>query len=152
MMIHEITEKVGKYKARKRVGRGPGSGRGKTSTRGQKGAKSRSGWSGSLIPGYEGGQKPYYRRIPKRGFSNAVFRKQFVIVNLKAIEERFKAGEQVTPETLVKVGLIHDTRTAVKILGEGALTKKLAFTAAAFTGAARKKIEDAGGSATVVEV
>ncbi len=92
-MIHEITEKIGKYKARKRIGRGRGSGTGKTSGRGHKGAGSRSGYS--RRPSFEGGQTPYFRRIPKRGFSNAAFRTEFHIVNVAALQDRFEAGANV---------------------------------------------------------
>jgi len=149
MMIHEVTEKVGKYKKRKRVGRGPGSGHGKTCGRGHKGAGSRSGSSGSIRASTEGGQMPFFRRIPKRGFSNAAFRKEFVIVNIKAIASRFDDGAEVNPDMLVKVGLIRDTRTPVKILGHGDLSKKLNVTAAAFSQSASEKITGAGGTATV---
>ena len=150
MMIHEITEKVGRHKRRKRIGRGPGSGTGKTAGRGHKGAKSRSGFSGSQHETFEGGQMPYYRRIPKRGFNNARYRKEYTIVNLKGLEARFEADAQVTPDTLVEVGLIHDTKRPVKILAEGELTRKLEVSAAKFSSAAREKIEKAGGSCTIV--
>jgi large subunit ribosomal protein L15 len=145
-MIHEITEQVGKNKKRKRIGRGPGSGKGKTSGRGHKGAGSRAGSGGQSHIAYEGGQMPYFRRIPKRGFNNAMFRKHFSIVNLKAIEERFADGAEVNPETLMSVGLIKDTKLPVKILAEGDVTKKLTVSAHKFSGAAREKIEKAGGS------
>lgn len=145
MMIHEITEKVGKHKKRKRVGRGHGSGHGKTSGRGHKGAKSRSGWSGSVHPLYEGGGTPYFRRIPKRGFTNANFRADFFIVNVQTINDRFENGEEVSPATLVSRGLTSDTRTPVKILGAGELTKKVTVKAHKFSVTAREKIEKAGG-------
>jgi len=150
MMIHEITEKVGKHKKRKRIGRGPGSGNGKTAGRGHKGAKSRSGWSGSQVPGFEGGQMPYFRRIPKRGFNNAMFAKRFAIINLRFLEERFEDGAEVNPEMLVKVGLLHDTKSPVKILGSGELTKKVSVAAHKFSESARKKIEAAGGACTLI--
>ena len=150
MMIHEITEKVGRHKRRKRIGRGPASGKGKTAGRGHKGAKSRSGFAGSQHATFEGGQMPYFRRIPKRGFSNARYRKEYSIVNLKGVEQRFDADAEVSPETLVKVGLIHDTKKPVKVLAEGELTKKLNVSAAKFSAAAREKIENAGGTCTVV--
>ncbi len=151
-MIHEITAKVGKHKARKRIGRGPGSGTGKTAGRGENGAGSRAGFGGSIHPAYEGGQTPYFRRIPKRGFSNARFRKHFEIINLKAIDERFgKEGSDVNPETLVAVGLIRDIKLPVKILGEGELSKKLSVCAHRFSESARQKIESAGGTVTVLE-
>ena len=148
-MIHEITQKAGRYKKRKRVGRGMGSGRGKTCGRGHNGARSRAGAGGSIRASREGGQLPFFRRIPKRGFSNAQFRKEIAVVNIKAIDARFDDGAEVTPETLVRVGLIPDTKLPVKILGEGELAKKLAVTAAAFSAGARKKIEDAGGTALI---
>ena len=150
MMIHEITSKVGSHKKRKRVGRGIGSGHGKTCGRGHKGAGSRSGWTGSIRASREGGQMPFFRRIAKRGFSNARFKKHFSIVNLKAIEVRFDDGAEVNPELLVKVGLIKSTKLPVKILGEGEISKKLDITASAFSETATEKITKAGGSATVV--
>lgn len=149
MMIHEVTELVGSHKKRKRLGRGTGSGHGKTCGRGTKGAGARSGWGGSIRAGREGGQMPFFRRIPKRGFSNARFTKIYAIVNLQALEARFDDGAQVNPETLVKVGLIPDTKLPVKVLAEGELTKKLNVTAALFSAAASEKISKAGGSATV---
>lgn len=149
MMIHEITKLVGRNKQRKRVGRGPGSGRGKTAGRGHKGAGSRSGFSGSLPPNYEGGQMPYFRRIPKRGFNNAAFRKEYAIVNVQALEARFDDGAEVNADMLAKVGLVRDPRQAVKILGEGEISKKLTVTAARFSSSAREKIEKAGGTCTV---
>jgi large subunit ribosomal protein L15 len=147
MMIHEITEQVGRYKARKRKGRGEGSGIGGTSGRGHKGARSRSGWSQRR--GYEGGQVPLFRRLPKRGFNNAAFASRFHIVNLKALERALEDGTEVTPEVLVKARLIRDASLPVKVLGEGKLTKRFAVTAACFSAAARQKIEGAGGSVTV---
>jgi len=151
MMIHEITEQVGKHKKRKRVGRGTGSGHGKTCGRGHKGAGSRSGFSGSIRASREGGQIPLFRRLPKRGFSNALFRKHYKIVNLQAIDARFDDGADVTPETLVRVGLIRETRTPVKILGQGQTSKKLIVKVASVSKSAQAKIEKAGGSVTVTE-
>jgi large subunit ribosomal protein L15 len=148
-MIHEITVQVGKHKARKRIGRGPGSGTGKTSGRGHKGAGSRSGYSGSISPLYEGGQMPYYRRIAKRGFSNFLFRKHFAVVNLKVLEANFNDGEEVTAEKLVAKHLIGKA-LPLKVLAEGTLSKKLTVSAAKFSAAAKEKIEKAGGSASVV--
>lgn len=146
MMIHEITEKVGRNKSRKRIGRGHGAGSGKTAGRGHKGAKSRSGFSHRAY--FEGGQMPFARRIPKRGFTNHAFKQMFHIVNVKALEARFESGETVTPAELVRVGLIRDTSLPVKVLGEGDLTVKLDVTATKFSASARKKIESAGGSVT----
>lgn len=150
MMIHEITVLVGKSKSRKRLGRGPGSGHGKTCGRGHKGAGSRSGATGSIRAGTEGGQMPLFRRIPKRGFTNAQFRKIYAIVNLKALASRFKDGDEVDAAGLVKVGLVRDDRYPVKVLGEGILDKKLTVSAAAFSKSAEEKITNAGGTATVV--
>jgi len=149
MMIHEVTAKVGKHKKRKRVGRGMGSGHGKTCGRGHNGAGSRSGASGSIRAGREGGQIPFFRRFAKRGFSNHLFRRDYKIVNLQAIDSRFEDGATITPETLIAAGLIHDAKTPVKVLGQGELTKKLNITAAAFSSSAQAKIEKAGGTVTV---
>jgi large subunit ribosomal protein L15 len=147
-MIHEITSKVGRSKARKRIGRGEGSGTGKTSGRGHKGAGSRAG--SKRRPAFEGGQMPLFRRIPKRGFTNADFRRLHHIVNLKILEERLDSGATVTPELLAEMNIIRDTQLPVKILGEGDLTKKLDITAARFSSSAREKIEKAGGSVNEV--
>ena len=148
MMIHEITEQVGRYRPRKRIGRGRASGHGKTSGRGQKGARSRSGWAQKK--GYEGGQNPLIRRIPKRGFSNAAFKVVFHIINVKSLDAHCKNGDEVTPGSLVELGLIRDTSLPLKVLGEGELTKKLKVTAAKFSASARTKIESAGGTVTEV--
>jgi large subunit ribosomal protein L15 len=145
MMIHEITPDAGRHKRRKRVGRGPGSGHGKTCGRGHNGAGSRSGYK--RRPGYEGGQVPLYVRFPKRGFSNARFKTHYALVNVQAIADRFDDGAEVNPDLLVKVGLIRSTVLPVKVLGDGELTKKLQITAAAFSESAKQKIESAGGSA-----
>jgi len=150
MMIHEITSQTGRYKQRKRIGRGVGSGHGKTAGRGHKGAKSRSGFGGKV--GFEGGQMPFYRRIPKRGFSNAQFRAVFEIVNIKAIDARFDDGADVTPEALAAKGLIRNPQSLVKILGEGETSKKLNVTVAKFSKSAEAKITKAGGSVTATLV
>ncbi len=147
MMIHEITIKVGKYKTRKRIGRGEGSGHGKTAGRGHKGAASRSGWK--RRPGYEGGQMPIIRRMPKRGFTNAPFRRLFHMVNVKQLDTRFDDGAVVTPESLAKAGLIRDTTLPLKVLGDGTISKKLDVVAAKFSAAAKSKIEEAGGTVTI---
>lgn len=151
MMIHDITVLAGKYKKRKRVGRGMGSGHGRTCGRGQNGAGSRAGSGGSIRASREGGQLPFFRRIPKRGFSNANFRKHFVIVNVQALEARFDDGAEVSAEALVRVGLIPNTKLPVKILAEGKLAKKLNVTVSCFSAAAKQKITDAGGSVQVAE-
>ncbi len=144
MMIHEITNLVERYKDRKRIGRGRGSGHGKTSGRGHKGAKSRSGWSSKLAR--EGGQLAYFRRIPKRGFSNKAFATTFYVVNVRDLEKHFNAGDSVNAESLIAKALIRDTELPIKILGCGDLTKKLAISAGKVSEAAREKIEKAGGS------
>jgi large subunit ribosomal protein L15 len=148
MMIHEITEKVGRYKPVKRLGRGEGSGSGGPSGRGHKGAKSRSGWK--LRPHYEGGQIPLVKRLPKRGFSNVQFADVFAIVNVRTLQLKFDNGEDVNAQTLAKAGVIRDASLPLKVLGEGDLTKKLNVTAAKFSASAKSKIEAAGGSANVV--
>jgi len=148
MMIHDITEKIGRRPRRKRIGRGEGSGHGKTSGRGHKGAKSRSGWKSK--PGYEGGQMPFFRRLPKRGFSNVQFAPRYHVVNLKSLEERCEDGMEVTAESLAALGVVRDTSCALKVLAEGELTKKLRVTAAKFSAAAKRKIEAAGGTVTEV--
>lgn len=150
MMIHEVTEIAGKYKKRKRVGRGIGSGHGKTSGRGQKGAGSRSGHS--KLFQFEGGQMPLFRRMPKFGFSNANFRTEFWAVNLGKIiaHDDFKNGGEINAETLIKAGLIRDTSRNLKIMGDmpgdQALSVKFTVEANRVTKSARKLIEDAGGS------
>jgi len=151
MMIHEITKLVGKHKRRKRIGRGPGSGHGKTAGRGHKGAGSRSGFSGSLHPAYEGGQMPYFRRIPKRGFNNALFTKRFSAINVSLLDQTFSDGETVDLAALKGHGLIPNVNTPVKILANGELSKKLNVTAHRFSDAAVAKIEAAGGSCTPLE-
>ena len=143
MMIHEVTEKAGRHKRRKRIGRGVGSGHGKTAGRGHKGYGSRAGNSNA----HEGGAIPMWKRFPKRGFSNSAFMQHFSIVNLKAIEARFNDGEEVTADTLAKLGLIRDAKLPVKVLGEGELTKKVTVTAAKFSKSASDKIAAAGGEA-----
>ena len=149
MMIHDVTEKVGKHKKRKRVGRGVGSGRGKTCGRGHNGAGSRSGATGSIRASREGGQTPLFRRVAKRGFSNVLFKKHFSIVNIAALDARFDDGAEVNAQMLVKVGLIRDDKLPVKILGQGDTKKKFVVTAACFSKSAQEKITQAGGSATV---
>ena len=148
MMIHDITAMVGKYKKRKRLGRGDGSGQGGTAGRGHKGAKSRAGYS--RRPYFEGGQMSFIRRLPKRGFTNAQFRRDFAIVNLKVLEARFEDGAEITPELLAEARIIRDTKLPVKVLGEGDLTKKFTVTAGKFSKSAQEKIEKAGGTCNVV--
>lgn len=149
MMIHDITKIVGRHKQAKRVGRGIGSGHGKTCGRGTKGAGARSGWTGSIRASREGGQLPWFRRIPKRGFSNANFKKEFAVVNLRVIEAGFEDGAEVTAGALAERGLLAETKLPLKILGDGRLTKKVHVTAAAFSKVAEEKIKAAGGSVKI---
>lgn len=150
MMIHEITPHASKNKERKRLGRGIGSGLGKTSGRGVKGAGSRSGWSGSIRASREGGQTPFFKRYPKRGFTNAQFKVEYAPVNLYELEAAFDAGAEVTPETLVKVGLLADLKAPVKILGKGNLKKALKISAHKFSEAASAAITKVGGTVTTL--
>jgi large subunit ribosomal protein L15 len=128
---------------KKRVGRGPGSGLGKTAGRGEKGQKSRSGFS--RMPGFEGGQMPLHRRLPKRGFNN-IFKKRWLEISLGALDRAFASNEEVTPELLHDRGLIKKAKHDVVVLGSGELTKPLRVSAHRFTKSAREKIEKAGGS------
>ncbi|MGP1310380.1 MAG: 50S ribosomal protein L15 [Phycisphaerales bacterium] len=152
MMIHEITALVGKYKKRKRIGRGPGSGNGKTAGKGHKGAQSRSGYSRRAAS--EGGQMPYFRRIPKRGFSNVNYATEFWVVNIGDIvaHDSFKNGGAVDANALVKAGLIRDEKRPLKVLGDlnkaDSLGVKLQVTANRVSRSAREHIEKAGGSVT----
>ncbi len=145
MMIHDITRKVGAHARRTRVGRGEGSGKGGTSGRGHKGAKSRAGWSSR--PGYQGGATPIMRRFPKRGFSNAGFRAEFHVINVRDLDKHFEAGATVDLQALVAKGLVPNAELPLKVLGEGTLGKKLTVTAARYSASARTKIEGAGGTA-----
>jgi len=146
--LHNLKPAKGSVRDRKRVGRGPGSGLGKTSGRGEKGQKSRSGFGQKL--GFEGGQMPLHRRVPKRGFTNARFRKEFAVVNLGSLEI-FEAGAVITPETLLKRGIIHKLLDGLKILGDGALTKALTIRAHKFSAKAQERITGAGGKFEVLE-
>ncbi len=146
MKLHELSPAPGSRREARRVGRGIGSGLGKTSGKGHKGQNARAG--GGVRPGFEGGQMPLYRRLPKRGFTN-IFRKEFATVNLEALN-RFEDGTEVTPETLYGERVAKRAKDGVKILGGGELTKKLTVRAQAFTQSAREKIEAAGGKAEVI--
>ena len=146
MMIHEITKLVGKHKKRKRLGRGIGSGHGKTAGRGTKGMGSRSGYGGSVSPLFEGGQLEYFRRIPKRGFSNYHFRTEYNIVNIGVINAHFDDGATIDAAALEKAGLIKHSKLPLKVLGNGELSKKVSVRAAKFSASARDKIEKAGGT------
>src|ERR1041384_7725113 len=146
--IHNIGAPKGANKNKKRVGRGPGSGHGKTATRGHKGQKSRSGYSGRA--GFEGGQMPLQRRLPKRGFTN-IFKKQWTEVSLETLERSFDANEDVTPDVMHRRGVIAKGKRDVVVLGTGEITKALKVSAHRFTKSAREKIEQAGGTATLIE-
>lgn len=143
----ENLEKTPEFKARKRVGRGPGSGMGKTSTTGENGQKSRSGVS--ISPWFQGGQTPLYRRIPKRGFSNKRFETKYAIINLTDLN-KFNDGDVVTLESLKEKGIIKKELSGLKVLGDGELEKKLTIKANRFSSAAVTKIESKGGKAEVI--
>ena len=145
MKLHELAPAAGSTTASKRLGRGVGSGLGKTSGKGHKGAKARSG--GGKRPGFEGGQMPLYRRVPKKGFTN-IFRTEYAEVNVGQLEV-FNDGVVVNAELLKAAGIIKKTMDGVKILGNGELTKKLTVEAAKFTESAKEKIEAVGGKAEV---
>lgn len=146
--LHNLVVPPGARHRPKRVGRGPGSGHGKTATRGHKGQKSRSGYSRKL--GFEGGQMPVQRRLPKRGFTHA-FKKEWAEVNLDVLQARFSAGEEVTPSILRERGIVKNLRDGVVILGRGELTKPLTVVAHRFSASAREKILAAGGQVRLVE-
>ena len=146
MKLHELKPPVGSRHRRKIVGRGPGSGHGMTSGRGEKGQKARSG--GGTRPGFEGGQLPLHRRVPKRGFVS-LFRKVYEILNVKDLE-RFAPGTAVTPASLAEAGMLRVADAAVKILGEGSLSKPLTVSAHRFSKTAEEKIRAAGGTVEVI--
>jgi len=146
MKLHELSPAEGSRHTRKRVGRGTGSGMGKTATRGHKGQNARSG--GGVRPGFEGGQNPLYRRLPKRGFNNR-FRKEFAIVNLEELNN-FAAGTEVTPEVLLESGIVKAPKDGIKILGNGEITVKLTVKANKFSQSAVEKIQAAGGQTEVI--
>ena len=147
MKLHELNA-LPEAKSKKRVGRGPGSGMGKTSTRGQKGQKSRSG--ASIAPWFQGGQTPLYRRLPKRGFNNARYSVRYATINLSDLNKFFKDGDVVTPELLKEKGIIKKQLSGVKVLGNGNLEKKLTIKANRFSMTAVAKIEAAGGKTEVI--
>lgn len=142
MELNNLKPKKGSKHAKKRVGRGPGSGHGKTASRGEKGQKSRSGYSRQI--GFEGGQMPLHRRLPKRGFTN-IFKREYAVVNVSDLE-RFDNGANVDEAMLRGAGLVKGQNDGVKILGDGKLSKKLTVHAAKFSASARKQIEAAGGT------
>ena len=147
MDLSNLKPAKGAKQNRKRVGRGPGSGNGKTAGRGNKGAQSRSGYS--YKRGFEGGQMPLHRRLPKRGFTN-IFRTEYAVVNLDQLESTFDSGATVTLETLREAGLVHSKHTPVKILARGEVTKALVVQAHKFSGKAAEKLAAAGGKAEAV--
>ncbi|MCM1564838.1 50S ribosomal protein L15 [Dehalobacter sp. TBBPA1] len=146
MKLHELKPAEGSTKSRKRVGRGNGSGLGNTAGRGNKGQKARSG--GGVRPGFEGGQMPITRRLPKRGFTNN-FRKEYEVINVSDLEERFENGEEVTIEALFETGLINKVKDGVKVLGDGELTKSLTVKVHKVSKTAAEKITAAGGKVEV---
>ena len=147
MKLHELSPAEGSKKAARRIGRGHGSGWGKTAGKGHKGQKARAGHG--MRPGFEGGQMPLQRRIPKRGFNN-IFAKEIVAVNVGTLERKFENGATVDINALVKAGVVKGSFDGVKILSNGSLTKSLTVKATAFSKSAKEKIEAAGGKAEVI--
>jgi large subunit ribosomal protein L15 len=146
MKLHELKSAEGSRKERNRVGRGMSSGNGKTSGRGHKGQKARSG--GGVRPGFEGGQMPLFQRLPKRGFTN-INRKEYAIVNLETLNH-FEEGTEVTPELLLQEGIVSKLNAGIKVLGKGAIEKKLTVKAHKFSTSAKEAIEAAGGKTEVI--
>jgi len=149
MNVTDITSKAGARKRRKRVGRGEASGHGKTAGRGHKGQQARAG--GSTRGLREGGQTPLYRRLPKRGFSNAPFRVEYSVVNVGDLDRKFDDGASVDPEALLACRLVRDRRKPVKILADGTISKRLIVTAHKFSRQAEEKIKAAGGEVKVLK-
>ena len=147
MKLHELSPAEGSVKENYRKGRGAGSGNGKTAGKGHKGQNARSG--GGVRPGFEGGQLPLYRKLPKRGFNNYRFGKKFAIINVQSLN-KFNDGEVVDCAALLSAGIIHNVFDGVKVLGEGEIAKKLTVKAAIFSASAKEKIEAAGGKTEVV--
>ena len=147
MKLHTMYPNDGATKTRKRVGRGPGSGLGKTSGKGHKGQNARSG--GGVRPGFEGGQLPLFRRLPKRGFTNAKFKTTYAVLNLSDLN-RFEEGSEITPELLKDMGILKNQLDGVKILGNGKLDKKITVKANKFSKTAKEAIETLGGKAEVI--
>lgn len=145
--VNELKPKKGATHKKKRLGTGQGSGHGQTSTRGQKGQRSRSGDPKRV--GFEGGQMPLLRRLPKRGFNNNAFKKVYEVVNLSTLDKYFKDGEEVNTEALIKKGIVH--RGPVKVLGDGEISKKLNLSVNAISKSAREKIEKAGGKVSIIK-
>ena len=147
MKLHDLSPAAGSVKARKRIGRGPASGQGKTAGKGHKGQLARAGRGQRA--GFEGGQMPLQRRVPKRGFNN-IFATEMAIVNTATLDKYYNDGETVTVDSLLEKGILKKTLDGVKILGRGELTKKLSVEANAFSESAKSKIEAAGGKAEVI--
>ena len=147
MKLHELSPAPGSTKSAWRKGRGVGSGNGKTAGRGHKGQNARTG--GGVRPGFEGGQIPLYRRLPKRGFTNSLFKKEYAIINLETLDKLFNDGDAVSMETLLEKGVIRKELNGLKVLGRGEITKKLTVKATAYSAAAKAKIEAVGGKAEV---
>ena len=147
MKLHTIKPNAGATFTKKRVGRGIGSGLGKTSGKGHKGQNARSG--GGVRPGFEGGQLPLFRRLPKRGFSNAMFKVRYAVINLSDLN-KFEDGAVVTPELLSEMGLVKKQLDGIKVLGNGKLEKKLVVKAHRFSDVAKEQIEKLGGKAEVI--
>ena len=147
MKLHELSPAEGSVKASFRKGRGAGSGNGKTAGKGHKGQNARSG--GGVRPGFEGGQLPLYRKLPKRGFNNARFGKQYAVINVQSLN-KFNDGDVVDSAALLVAGVIDSVMDGIKILGEGELTKKLTVKAKVFSATAKEKIEAVGGKTEVV--
>ncbi|MCM1370398.1 MAG: 50S ribosomal protein L15 [Clostridium sp.] len=147
MKLYNVKPNEGATKTRKRLGRGTGSGTGKTSGKGHKGQNARSG--GGVRPGFEGGQLPLFRRLPKRGFSNAMFKVRYAVINLSDLN-KFEDNAVVTPELLKEMGLVKNQLDGIKVLGNGTLEKKLVVKANKFSNAAKEQIEKLGGKAEVI--
>ena len=147
MKLHELSPAEGSVRENYRKGRGAGSGNGKTAGKGHKGQNARSG--GGVRPGFEGGQLPLYRKLPKRGFNNFRFGKKYAIINVQSLNN-FNDGEVVDAQALLSAGIIHNVFDGVKVLGEGEIAKKLTVKAAIFSANAKEKIEAAGGKTEVV--
>ena len=148
LSLNNLHPAKGSTHRKKRLGRGPGTGLGKTSGRGEKGQKSRSGYSMKI--GFEGGQMPLHRRLPKRGFTN-IFKKKWIEVSLAALEKAFAENDEVTPELMHRRGIIKKAKHDIVVLGNGDVSKSLKVSAHRFTRSAREKIEKAGGAVTVIE-
>lgn len=147
MKLHELSPQAGSSKKAWRKGRGVGTGNGKTAGRGHKGQNARSG--GGVRPGFEGGQIPMYRRIPKHGFSNFLFKKEYAIINVEQLE-KYENGAVISLETLINDGVVRKELNGLKVLGNGNITKKLTVQATVFSASAKEKIEAAGGKAEVI--